>query len=136
MSLPLTDFWSHFKTTMGLGWSNPVWILEMHGETQQTVISEFGIIDDPECDRYQQYQFQIACYHTNETTAITRAKSVRDAYQSYKGQSTAAPGLIFGTYRAEQVQTDYKGIVEAIEITNGTLYKAVTDVTMINVEGV
>lgn len=132
--LPIKAFWQYFKTLNLVG-ADPVWYRKLEGTDAQTVLTPYSAIDDRDMAMYPEYSVQVACWHANPDTADTRTLAVRDYFKQYDDDSSACPVLSFGTWRAQSVQVSYRGVIDSMEVTKGLLYKAVVNLTLINLQG-
>ena len=136
---PILAIRDHFTATapagMGLGWGNPVWALARQGGDAQTVLTPYGVTNDPNADWFPQYGVQIACWHPSKDTAEQRAMEAWQAYVAYQNMSSAATGLIFSaSWACDLLQVRLDGFIPTsqIEPTGGFLYKAVVNLTLFN----
>lgn len=138
LSNPSEELRIYFKTAspagFGLGWGDDVWWGERKGDGAQTVLTPFGITTDPDSNIFPHYAIQIACWHPVQDTAALRALLAHQAIIPLQNSSTAAAGLTLASWTAQTIQIDYTGVVEAIEITGGFLYKGIADLHLINLK--
>jgi hypothetical protein len=132
MTLPIKAFWQYFKGLKLV--DTPVWYRELQGDCPQIVLTPYGVIEERSDQRYSEYSIQVACWHTNPDSADTQAQVVRNYFKAYDDNSSACPPVIFGTWHAQSVQVQYQGVIDSLEITKGILYKAVVNLTLINLE--
>jgi len=131
--LPIEAFWEDYRWRVTGG--EPVWWGERKsGEAAQTVLNVVEQQADPDVTRFSRLVVEIACFHPRRAVAETRAMTAFTAYDVMKGHSSLTAGLTLpGNWRAEQVQAAALGITDALPITGGWLYKAVVQVTLVNV---
>lgn len=135
---PVEEFRAYFTAAapagLALGWRQPVWWGRRHGDAAQTVLTPYGITTEPDVNRFTHYGIQIACYHTVPDTAALRALEVQQALTALQDSSTAAAGVTLTSWKAQTLRTDYQGVVDALDETGGFLYKAVTNLHLINLD--
>lgn len=134
--LPIQAIWQHFKADspagMGLGWGDPVWWgSRLSGDLAQTVLVGKAGVHSRDGYFYPEYRVFVACYHPNLQVAEERAQAVVDAYAPLGGSTNAAPGLTVDGWHARTLTAESQGIVDALAITGGQLYKAQALITLI-----
>jgi len=121
---------------------DPVWLREHDGTGAQLVLTAFRIQSDEDAETgFRRFAVQHAYYlpSTNPATRYAvldvlehRAFATWEYYRALSGMTNAATGLALASWTARTVQADLLGVVDALPITGGLLYKAVTEIHLID----
>jgi hypothetical protein len=117
----------------------PAWYLQRRsGDEPQVVFRSHSVRYDLDAlpERWRTFMVGVDVYHDNPDVALAIGTALTAYYAQYTGTTTSAAGYTFGGYRAQQMQAEHNGILEALPVKRGMLYRDECEITMINVSAV